>query len=488
MHGVANKAIGQMEQSIPLCVDLDGTLLRTDLLHEALLRVAKLYPQRLPELLRSLLQGKAAFKENVARLTPVNGVLLPLRDEVVATIEAARARGQEIILCTASPKPFAQAVSDHFGLFDGVVSSSDTSNLAGRNKADALIERYGKGRFDYIGDSNHDLAVFSQCRNGILVSSRRGLRDRSLSSNPNMEFIDAPRLSPKDLVKAARVHQWVKNLLIFIPLVAAHAVGDSERLLQAIMAFIAFCLCASATYIANDLLDLDADRAHHSKKNRPFAAGRIPISYGIAIAALFLISSLLLSLALPWRFSVLLLGYLSCTLAYSFALKRKVVVDVILLAGLYTLRIIAGAAATQITPSFWLLALSMFMFLSLALVKRVSELRRTIETHQITGRGYIQSDMNILLSLGSASGLGSVLILALYVQSETATLMYPAKGWLWLIPAVVLYWVTRLWMKTNRDEIDDDPVVFAMRDRQSLVVLAIIGALFLLALEGPVSW
>ena len=488
LHEVAKQAIRQTEQSIPLCVDLDGTLLRTDLLHEQLLRVVKLYPQRLPELLGSLFRGKAAFKDHVARLTPVNGALLPFRDEVVTVIEAARARGQKIVLCTASPLPFAKAVADHLSLFDSVLSSSATTNLAAHNKADALTERFGEGMFDYIGDSSHDLAVFSKCRNGTLVSSQRGLRNRSLAINPNMEFIDAPRLLLKDFIRAIRWHQWIKNLLIFVPLVAAHAVGDMERLFSAVIAFVSFSLCASATYIANDLLDLDADRAHQNKKNRPFAAGRIPVSFGMAIAAAFLIASLLLSLMLSGRFSMALVGYIACTLTYSFALKRQVVLDVIFLAGLYTLRIIAGAAATQIMPSFWLLAFSMFIFLSLALVKRVSELRRTMGSRHIIGRGYVQSDMNVLLTLGSASGLSSVVILAFYMQSEIVTLMYPAKGWLWLIPPIMLYWITRLWMKTNRDEIDDDPVVFAARDWQSLAALALIGVLFLLAVIGPVAW
>lgn len=474
--------------SIPLCVDLDGTLIQTDLLLEALVRVAKQNPLGLPALFSTLFAGKAAFKDKISKSITIEARHLPFRDEVIALVEAARANGQKTVLCTASPAPFAHAVADQLDLFDDVLTSTADVNLASGAKAAALTERFGERGFDYIGNSEHDLAVFAQSRRGTLVSSRSNLRERSLKHNPDMEFLDDPHPTLRTWLTAIRWHQWVKNLLIFVPIIAAHAIGDIERFASAFVAFVAFCLCASATYIANDLLDLDSDRAHHSKKFRPFAAGSIPIASGMLVSALLLSLSFVIGAFLPWRFELVLAGYLVVTVAYSVVLKRQVVVDVMLLAGLYTLRIIAGAAATEITPSFWLLAFSMFTFLSLAMVKRVSELKRTSGSGKISGRGYVQDDIIILLSLGSASGLVSVLILALYMQSEIISLMYSAKGWLWLIPALVLYWMTRLWIKTNRNEIDDDPVVFAAKDWQSLVVLALIGTLFLLAVNGPTLW
>ena len=472
----------------PLCVDLDGTLIRTDLLHEALLQIARQHPLQLPSLVPALLAGKAAFKDRVRQLASVDGALLPYRTDVVSMVETARSEGRETVLCTASPAEFAGAVANHLGLFSTVLTSSREVNLAAVDKAQALTQRYGHGQFDYVGNTDHDLAVFAECRNGVLVSSNSRLREQSLAINPNMTFVDdaGPRI--KTWLKAIRVHQWVKNLLIFVPLVAGHAAGNPPQLLAAILAFFAFCLCASGTYIVNDLLDLAADRKHHSKKRRPFASGAIPVSQGIFAASLLILGSLLIATQLPTRFLLVLLAYFVATIAYSFALKRQVIVDVIVLAGLYSLRIIAGAAATSIAPSFWLLGFSMFIFLCLAIVKRVSELQRTIAAGQLAGRGYIAEDRYVLISLGTASGLVSVLILALYMQSETATDLYPVKEWLWLVPAAMLYWVARLWLKTTRDQIHDDPIVFATRDWQSLVVLGVIAGLFALATWGPAIW
>lgn len=475
-------------QGVPLCVDLDGTLIRSDLLHEALFAIAKQKPALLFELFLTLPAGKAAFKAKVSQAVSVDGALLPYREDVVSAIEEARAQGQTVVLCTASPEPFARAVASHLGLFDEVLASSQDTNLASEEKANSLVERFGEGQFDYIGNSDHDLAIFAKCRRGTLISSRTQLRDRCSTRNSNMEFADGTAPTVRTWIRALRLHQWVKNLLIFVPLIAGHAVDDVERIFSAVLAFVAFGFCASSTYILNDLLDLQADRAHHTKKRRPFAAGDIPVSLGVAVSLFLLLASFLLASMLPSQFVLVLTGYLAVTLAYSLALKRQVVVDVILLAGLYTMRIVAGAAATEIAPSFWLLGFSMFMFLSLALVKRISELKRSFGESRLAGRGYVQEDLLVLIPLGSASGLISVLILALYMQTEIVSEMYPAKGWLWLVPVLVLYWVTRLWMKTNRNEIDDDPVVFATKDWQSLIVLGLIGVLFGLAIEGPVLW
>jgi 4-hydroxybenzoate polyprenyltransferase/phosphoserine phosphatase len=469
-------------------VDLDGTLVRTDLLHEGLLQAVKRSPIAAGAAFSALKSGKAPFKQKVAALGKIDASVLPYRPEVLALIKEARDAARPVILCTASPADYANAVADHLGCFDEVISSSSEINLASANKAEALATQFGERGFDYIGNSHDDIAVFSRARTGILVSSRQSLRARSQAVQPNMAFIDDPAASLKRWAKAIRVHQWVKNLLIFVPLVADHAIGDLDRLLNAILAFIAFSFCASALYISNDLLDLDADRAHKSKCRRPFASGEISAKAGvIAFGGLFA-AGLSTALLLPAGFGWVLVAYIVTTTAYSFGLKQQVVVDVIILAGLYTLRIIAGAMATSITPSFWLLAFSMFIFLCLALVKRVSELQRETASRRLRGRGYLQEDRPVLVALGCASGLVSVHVFALYMQSETVALMYPAKGWLWLVPPLLLYWITRLWLKTNRNEIHDDPVVFALRDWQSLTIIALMGGIFLLALTGPELW
>ena len=259
--------------------------------------------------------------------------------------------------------------------------------------------------------------------------------------------------------------------------------GSTDSVVKAVIAFFAFSLCASAVYLVNDLLDLDADRQHIRKCKRPLAAGTIPVHHAVLMAPLLLIASIALSLLLPPAFLVVISGYFVMTLAYSLRLKRQVIVDVLLLAALYTTRIVAGAVATSVTPSFWLLAFSMFLFLSLAIVKRYSEMRVTLSQSKQTaaGRGYSVDDLPVLLSLGVSAGMAAVLVLALYINDIDTRRLYPDTVWLWLVPPLILYWVSRVWMKTHRGEIDDDPVVFAMHDWQSLLTVALAAACFLMA-------
>ena len=344
--------------------------------------------------------------------------------------------------------------------------------------------------FDYAGNHRHDLPIFAVSRNAHLVSSSSGLRRSAARQNANVAHIDAPGGGLKSWVKALRLHQWLKNALIFVPLFAAKAEGDHALFLAACLSFLSFGLFASSVYILNDLLDLQADRQHRSKRRRPFASGAIPVAYGVIAAPLLMASSVALAVTLlPRLFLEVLLVYGVITTAYSFVLKRQVVVDVILLASLYTIRILAGAAATHIKPSFWLLAFSMFIFLCLAMAKRYSELRQAVDKEgTLAGRGYMPSDLPVVLAMGSGSGLVAVLILAFYTQSEIVPSHYPAPEWLWMVPPVLLYWVVRLWMKANRGEVDDDPVVFAARDWQSLVVAALMGGFFALASLGWRPW
>ena len=473
------------EVPVPLCVDLDGTLVRTDMLHETLLLLVKSSPASLAVLPGWLAKGKAGFKHLIAERVVVDASGLPYRTDVLSLIEQARAQGRPIILATASSTKVATAIADHLGLFDAVLSSDQGNNLSARAKAELLVERFGERGFDYIGNDTADLPVFARARQAFLVSSRGALRRAAARGHDSITFMDDPGGGLRVWVKALRLHQWLKNLLVFVPLVAAHQLTNLPLLMAAIIAFFSFSLCASSVYLLNDLLDLTADRAHVRKRKRPFASGALPVKAGIMAAPLLLAVALALALLLPPRFLAVLAIYYGLTLAYSFLLKKQVIVDVMLLAGLYTLRVIAGAAATSIIPSFWLLALSMFVFLSLAMVKRYSELRIAVAASKpLAGRGYHPEDLPVVLSLGSSSGMVSVLILAMYTQAQIVPDLYPSPEWLWLAPPLMLYWTARLWMKTVRGKVDDDPVLFAAKDWQSLVVVTLMGAAFLLASSG----
>jgi 4-hydroxybenzoate polyprenyltransferase len=317
------------------------------------------------------------------------------------------------------------------------------------------------------------------------IAPRTAAQGATLAQNAKTEMVNAPRGGMRTWAKALRVHQWLKNLLIFVPLLASGRAREPLLVAQAGIAFVSFCLLASAVYLINDMIDLQSDRLHPTKRNRPFASGALPVAAGMAAVPILVVGSIGIAALLPPLFFVALLSYAAVTTIYSFFLKRQVIVDIMLLAGLYTMRILAGSAATDIKPSFWLLAFSMFIFLCLAMTKRYSELRQAIDHDKmLSGRGYLPSDLPVVLALGSASGLVSVLILALYTQSLIVPETYPAPEWIWLVPPLLLYWVARLWMKAGRGEIDDDPVLFAAKDWQSLTIAGIMAALFLLAASG----
>ncbi|OAS14655.1 hypothetical protein A5481_30205 [Methylobacterium platani] len=470
---------------VPLCVDLDGTLVRTDMLYETVLLLARRSPTSLFQLPLWLAKGKAEFKRRVAERVELDASSLPYRPDVIALVEEARGEGRQVVLATAASATVARNIADHLDLFDDVISSTDDVNLSGHHKADALLERYGEGGFDYIGNHWEDLPVMRHARRAWLVSDNGHLRRAAARSHAGPTWIEAEGGGLRSWIRALRAHQWVKNILIFVPLLAAQEVGNLSLVTMAVLAFIAYSLLASAVYLVNDMLDLTVDRRHRSKRNRPFAAGKLPISHGIMAVPVLVMLSWGIAAFLPVQFMIVLGVYTVVTTLYSFWLKQQVVVDVMLLAGLYTLRILAGAAATQIEPSFWLLAFSMFLFLSLAVLKRYSELRVTVtEGKELSGRGYLRADLPVLLTLGGGSGLISVMILAFYTQSEIVPEHYPARQWLWLVPPLMLYWVVRIWMKVNRGEMHDDPVLFAVKDWQSLVVFGCMGVMFGLAAMG----
>ena len=458
-----------LQNHLPFCVDCDGTLLRTDLLHESVFLLAKQSPWSLLQLPFWFFGGKAHLKHQIARRVHFDFDSLPVCEEVLDEIRKARAEGRHIVLATASPRVWADAVARRIGLFDEVMASDETTNLAGCSKGAHLAMRFGDRQFDYAGNARPDLAIWKQAAGAVVVSSSSRLAKAAAELTQLRAVIRPPKAKALAYLKALRVHQWLKNLLVWVPLAASHQLSSVQGLIQGLLAFLAFSFCASAVYVLNDLLDLEADRAHVRKRLRPFASGMIPIWQGAALIPLLLLVSIVLALQLPLAFMAILAVYFAMTLAYSVRLKRQVILDVLMLAALYTIRVIAGAAATQVLPSFWLLAMSVFLFLSLAMIKRYSELLVTLQQDKqsAAGRGYSVQDLPVLMSIGVSAGMASVMVLSLYVNAPESTTLYQHKMWLWLIPPMLLYWISRIWMKAHRGEVDDDPVVFAAQDWQS---------------------
>ena len=463
---------------LPICIDLDGTLIRSDLLYESLLRLLKRNPFYLLLLPFWLAGGKAHLKQQIARRVELDPALLPYREALLTLLEEKRAQGHRLVLATACDQQLAVGVAEHCGLFDEVLASDGACNLAGPEKARALVERFGERGFVYAGNDETDLKVWRHAAEAWVVSDSPSLQRRARQAAPETRLLDAAGTGAgAALIRAARPHQWLKNLLIFVPLLTAHRF-ELQSLLSAATAFLAFGLCASSVYLLNDMLDLEADRRHLTKRNRPFASGALALRTGLVVAPLLLLTALALAATLPTTFIAVLAVYYVLTLAYSFLLKQKELVDVLVLATLYTLRILAGAAAVEVRVSFWLLALSMFLFFSLALVKRYTEMLAVSgrgET-QAAGRGYRPGDLEGLSQMGAASGYLAVLVLALYINSDDIRRLYAAPEVIWLLCPLLLYIISRVWLLARRDELHEDPVVFVIRDRHSLFAAAL-GAL-----------
>ena len=470
----------------PLVIDLDGTLLKTDLLLESGLAFLRSHPSQFFLPLKWLFSGKAYLKEQLAKIIPNDAAHLPYNDQLLSFIQAEKSKGRQIVLATASHKIYAEKIASHLNLFDRVLATEGNINLSAAAKRDKLVNEYGEKGFDYAGNSQDDLPALSAARQAYLVNPGRGVEKKAQTFGNLQQTISANAPQAQTWRKALRLHQWLKNFLIFAPLLASHQLVNFNLLYNCLLAFFLFGCCASSVYLLNDLLDLPDDRHHHSKRHRPFASGTLSIQSGLA--AFFALLALALFGAgwlLPWKFSAALGFYFALTLFYSFALKRRLAADVIALAMLYTLRIIAGIYACSLALTFWMLAFSMFIFLSLALVKRYAELLRDAEHNdkleKTRGRGYCPGDLEMISSLGAASGYLSVMVLALYIQDQSIITLYKHPKWIWLACPIVLYWVSRIWLLTHRGQMHDDPIVFAMKDRISLLVAALFGAIFWLA-------
>jgi 4-hydroxybenzoate polyprenyltransferase len=468
---------------LPLCVDLDGTLTPVDTLHETLLALVRQAPAALLLLPLWLRGGKARVKREVATRTRFDVTQLPLNVPLLEWLKAERARGRRLVLATAADSLVAEQIAARVGLFDEVIASDGKRNLSAGAKRAALIERFGERGFDYVGNEPADEPVWQASRKAIVVGSPRQIERARRIADVDRVF-PAAAAGPMVWIKAMRLHQWVKNMLIFLPAVLAHKILVPAILLESAAAFIAFGLCASSVYLINDLLDLAADRHHPRKSRRAFASGALTARYGLAAAFALLCSGAALAGFVGWRFAAVLGGYYLLTWTYSLRLKRAALVDVMTLAGLYTIRIIAGAAATDIPLSFWLLAFSIFIFLSLGFVKRYTELddARREGKQNSHGRGYRAADLPLLMNLGVTAGYCTVVVMALYINSADSQLLYRHNKPLWLVCPLLLYWISRVWLLTTRSQMHDDPVVFALRDRLSLLVLGLLGLIVLISI------
>lgn len=468
----------------PLVIDLDGTLIASDLLYEALAKMLRQAPWLLLLLPFWLLRGKAFLKEQVAARIEIDPSRLPYREDVLALIRTARQEGRATILATASHRRWADAVAGHLQCFDEVLATDAASNLRGPRKAEAIVTALGNVPFDYVGDHRVDYPIWARSDGGVVVASSRSFVSNTLEQFPQLkELFITPSPALMTWSRALRCHQWVKNLLLFVPLLMAHQIMQLHALTEVALAFVAFSLCASSVYLWNDMADLDADRAHHRKCERPLASGALPLRHAFMAAPLLLLSAFALSSFVNPSFQLVLAGYLFATSMYTVWLKRLVLVDILMLAGLYTLRILAGGIAAQITVSHWLLVFSLFFFLSLAAVKRFSELYllRRNNMEGSAGRGYRADDLEQVAVFGASSGYISVLVLALYVSSDEVRALYAHPQLVWLVCPLLLYWVSRVWLLAHRGVLHDDPIVFAITDRVSYAIGAIVAAILLVA-------
>jgi 4-hydroxybenzoate polyprenyltransferase len=457
---------------VPLYVDLDGTLIKSDTLWDSVALLARHSPVSLAKLPFWALEGPAALKDNLASVILPNPALLPYREELLAWIKTEKATGRRIVLATAAHHKIAEGVAEHTGCFDAVLATTLGNNLKGSQKLAAIQSDCNDAPFAYAGDSRPDLRVWKAAKHAVLAG--HGVRyAKSLDAATSVEKVFPQKTSIlKAAIKAIRPHQWVKNILVFLPLLAAHRLGDARLLFPTFGIFVAFSLCASSVYLLNDLVDIENDRAHHRKRKRPFAAGTLPIQLGLVLTPTLLLASFLITwIAAPNALGVIGL-YWVATCAYSFGLKRKVLLDAFILAGLYTVRSVAGSTLLETGLSHWMMAFLIFLFLSLAFAKRFTELH-SLQSHggkSAKGRGYHAEDMIPIGAFGVASAFVTALIAGLYVTGSTVAGLYSKPEYLWAIAPLVLFWLCRIWLSAWRGNMHEDPVVFALKDKATYII------------------
>ncbi|WP_410209787.1 UbiA family prenyltransferase [Aquirhabdus sp.] len=476
-----------------LIVDLDGTLIRSDLLVESIFLFLRLYPLRFFSLIVWLFKGKVVLKKQLADVVSPLTSSLPYNKILLNWLKERRSQGAFLVLATASDIRLARSIAAHLDIFDDVLGTENI-NLSSSNKRHALVEKYGQHGFEYVGNAKADLAVWESSSTIHVANPEFGVlkaanRIHEIHGNTMGQIFDDRPNYLRSARKAIRMHQWAKNVLIFLPLLASHRFLEIPLIEIGLTAFLCFGLCASSVYLLNDLLDIQDDRLHVSKNARPLASGAFPMLHAIVLIPILLAISFALALwLLPIKFTLYLLGYYLLTMAYSFWLKRIVMIDVVSLALLYSVRVVAGGAAMALGTTFWVLTFCLFIFLSLAFVKRYTELfhaRSKGLLDKTSGRGYYPTDFEMLASLGSASGYISVLVLALYINEPTTGLLYHSQKWLWVTCPLLLFWISRVWLLAHRGQMNDDPIVFALRDKVSrIMVVAFILVFYLAAIYG----
>ena len=468
------------ESDCHLFVDLDGTLIRTDLLFESLLRLIRRNPLYLLVLPVWLLRGRAWLKRQIARRVALEPAKLPYNTELLAWLREERARGRPMTLITASNQRYATVVGEHLRLFDAALGSDGKTNLKAGNKLQRIREITGGEAFAYAGDSAADVPIWEKSQQAVLVNCPATICDHIASQCGNVLQFGVELDFRKPLLRAMRPHQWLKNTLVFVALILSHQLLAPDSLLAATVAFVVFCLCASSVYLLNDMLDLDSDRAHKSKCKRPFASGELPLAVGIAAAANLLLVALFVSQLLPPGFRLALLAYWLLTCLYSFALKRIFLLDALTLALLFTLRVAAGAEAIEVTTTTYLIAFSLCFFLGLALVKRVTELVN-LPAGTIVGRAYRKRHETLLSLIGGLASLLAVIVFAFYINAPATTGLYRAPLVLWLIVPLLLVLLGRIWLFARAGRLHEDPVLFAVEDRFSQLIVLSAGCLIWLA-------
>ena len=467
IHAVADSRHAIATPSIPLVVDLDGTLVTTDTLFENAALLLRQRPWLILSMALWLFRGKAALKSEIASRAQVKAEYLPFRPELIAWLQSESDGGREIVLATGAHQVTADAVAVHLGFFSEVLATSDRLNLTGAAKRDALVKKFGPSGFDYVGNGREDVPVWKACR--ISHVAGRG-HIPSVAAMRGISFSDHPATFGSWL-RAARPYQWVKNVLVFVPALLNHHI-DLRVLADLVITFFAFSFAASGTYIVNDLFDLESDRQHSRKRKRPLASGELTITQGVLTVALLVAAGFGLGALVGTSLTIALFAYIFISLGYSVFLKNKPILDVVALAFLYTLRVYTGGIVASAWISPWLFQFSMFLFLSLAFVKRYSELRRlrSLRKRDTPGRGYRLVDLALISQAGVGSGLIAGLILALYADSQEIQRLYPHPHALWCVCPIFVYWIVRVWIIAHRGNMTDDPILYAFRDRVSYIV------------------
>jgi 4-hydroxybenzoate polyprenyltransferase len=456
-------------------VDLDGTLLRTDLLHESAVRLVKQKPWTLIAILLWLLRGRKFLKRRIFGDVGLDGMPLPINEEVYAWLAEEKGKGRLLILATASDRSLAEQTVKHLGLFDIVLGSLGARDLKGPEKVEAIKECCGT-QFDYAGNSRADLAIWRVSRQAVLVNPTKAVESEARKTGNVSRVISSPKTGLKAGIKSLRLYQWVKNLLIFVPAFTSHEWANWQILTKCAIAFVAFSFCASATYIANDLIDLEEDRRNATKRLRPFASGECSILWGVIIATACMLAGFSLAFVAGNHLSAMLFLYIFFTACYSLEMKKVFLLDVMTLAVLYTMRVMVGHVVTGITFSMWLLSFAFFLFLSLAFSKRAAELINLGEGKQqtIPGRGYLAGDLQVITMAGICSGFLSSLVFALYVNSASVTLLYKRPAILWGILPLLLYYIVRVWIVCGRGELDVDPILYTAKSKSTYCIAAIV--------------